>query len=248
MHSTIHQPNALTFEMFDHLFAVAEGSCIYAGAPFNVVPFLSEVGLKCPPSYNPSDYRKLLTFCSDSIPNIAYTVLEIATNDYGEYNQVLSHKTKNGRCTRYRKQQRYVKSYKETSTVDGPSAEELLLPSNEALANPVDDIDGCATADTSHAKTYSLPKKCCRRNEQYPTSFFKQFYTLLMRTFLILSRDRSMTTTRLIIHCCMAPLIGILFFDIGNDAKFARSNLNYIFFSIMFLMFTAFSAMQIACE
>lgn len=136
-----------------------------------------------------------------------------------------------------------------TTTVDGPTAAELLLPSNEALASPVDDIDGCASNDTSmHAKTYSLPKKCCRRNDRYPTSFFKQFYTLLMRTFLILSRDKSMTTTRLIIHCGMAPLIGILFFDIGNEAKFARSNLNYIFFSIMFLMFTAFSAMQIACK
>lgn len=56
--STIHQPNALTFEMFDHIFAVAEGNCIYTGAPHNVVPFLSEAGLKCPPSYNPADYCK----------------------------------------------------------------------------------------------------------------------------------------------------------------------------------------------
>lgn len=47
--------------MFDHLFAVAEGSCIYTGAPYNLVPFLSEVDLKCPPRHNPSDYRK---FCS----------------------------------------------------------------------------------------------------------------------------------------------------------------------------------------
>ncbi|XP_063709394.1 ABC transporter G family member 2-like [Culicoides brevitarsis] len=230
---TIHQPNALTFEKFDHLFAVAEGSCIYAGSPHNLVPFLSEAGLKCPSYYNPSDY-----------------LLEIATNDYGFHNNSLSKKIQNGRCSVYRKKSiinENVRILKETSTVDGPTAAEMLLPSNEALANPVDDIDGDTTTNAStHAKSCSLPKKCCRRNDRYPTSFFKQFCVLLMRTFLILSRDKSMTTTRLVIHCCMAPLIGILFFDIGNDAKFARSNLNYIFFSIMFLMFTAFSAMQLA--
>lgn len=179
------------------------------------------------------------------------TVLEISTNDYGDYNPILSRKIKSGRCTQYRKRQTNI-TYDNKSKfdkVDGPTEEELLLPSNEALANPgVDDIDGCGSNDVSKAKTCSLPKKCCRRDDRYPTSFFKQFYTLLMRTFLILSRDKSMTTTRLVIHCCMAPLIGILFFDIGNEAKFARSNLNYIFFSIMFLMFTAFSAMQLACE
>lgn len=62
--STIHQPNALVFEMFDHLFAVASGQCIYTGAPYNVVPFLFEVGLKCPAFHNPADYCKYsLLFC-----------------------------------------------------------------------------------------------------------------------------------------------------------------------------------------
>lgn len=46
--------------MFDHLFAVASGQCIYTGAPYNVVPFLFEVGLKCPPFHNPADYCKYI--------------------------------------------------------------------------------------------------------------------------------------------------------------------------------------------
>lgn len=46
----------------------------------------------------------------------------------------------------------------------------------------------------------------------------------------------------------MAPLIGILYFNIGDEAEHARDNLNYVFYSIMFLMFTAFSAMSVACK
>lgn len=56
---TIHQPSAIVMGMFDHLYAVAEGRCIYAGAPSALIPFLCELGLVCPESYNPTDYREL---------------------------------------------------------------------------------------------------------------------------------------------------------------------------------------------
>lgn len=58
--STIHQPSALVFGLFDHLFAIAEGKCIYTGATSDLVPFLNELNLVCPESYNPSDYCKYL--------------------------------------------------------------------------------------------------------------------------------------------------------------------------------------------
>jgi len=53
---TIHQPSALTFAMFDHLYAIGEGKCIYAGGAQNLLPFLGALNLHCPESYNPADY------------------------------------------------------------------------------------------------------------------------------------------------------------------------------------------------
>lgn len=55
---TIHQPSALVFGLFDHLYAIAEGQCIYTGGTQLLVPFLAELNLVCPETYNPSDYCK----------------------------------------------------------------------------------------------------------------------------------------------------------------------------------------------
>uniref|UniRef100_A0A182TQ07 ABC transporter domain-containing protein n=1 Tax=Anopheles melas TaxID=34690 RepID=A0A182TQ07_9DIPT len=60
---TIHQPSALLFNMFDHLYAVAEGECIYTGGTGNIVSFLKELDIVCPEHYNPSDYCKCLGRC-----------------------------------------------------------------------------------------------------------------------------------------------------------------------------------------
>lgn len=55
---TIHQPSALVFDMFDHLFAIDDGKCIYTGTTKNLVPFLKEIDLECPKFHNPSDFCK----------------------------------------------------------------------------------------------------------------------------------------------------------------------------------------------
>ncbi|XP_047002054.1 ATP-binding cassette sub-family G member 1-like [Schistocerca americana] len=82
---TIHQPSALIFEMFDHLCIIASGCCVYQGCTSEMLTFLSNQGLNCPPYHNPADY-----------------VLEVCTGDYGEgHVEKLVQAIENGKCERW---------------------------------------------------------------------------------------------------------------------------------------------------
>ena len=83
---TIHQPSGNQLLMFDHLYAISNGECIYQGSPNNLISFLNECDLPCPSHYNPADF-----------------LLEIATGIYGEKTQILVDKIENGMNEIYRK-------------------------------------------------------------------------------------------------------------------------------------------------
>lgn len=55
---TIHQPSATILEMFDHMYILAKGVCVYQGEPKALVPFLTSVNIECPATYNPADFSK----------------------------------------------------------------------------------------------------------------------------------------------------------------------------------------------
>lgn len=95
---TIHQPSALVFEMFDHIYALVNGQCIYQGSSRNLVSFLAEVDLICPESYNPADY-----------------LLEIANDGYGELNYRLTQEIENGKNKNYRETSKSMTSESDVS-------------------------------------------------------------------------------------------------------------------------------------
>lgn len=82
---TIHQPSATTFALFDHIFVLARGQCVFQGGPSVLVPFLNKLTLRCPTHYNPSDY-----------------IIELCDSDYdGTIVPALARETHNGKlvCT-----------------------------------------------------------------------------------------------------------------------------------------------------
>nr|XP_029722999.1 ATP-binding cassette sub-family G member 1 isoform X1 [Aedes albopictus] len=283
---TIHQPSARIFEMFDNLYVLAEGQCIYQGRVNGLVPFLASIGLECPSYHNPANY-----------------VMEVACGEHGDWNSKLVTAVSNGKCNNYNQpvlaasksqinlplasDQQTEKIVSVLSLGAGeddlvkPSAVEFTTINIEPLNNESkfssqavvsssktgdDSVGGTSTGkgtsdggggtvtttggplstsskptcttsllDSTESVSIEVPKKMAG----FPTSGWMQFWILLKRTFITIMRDQTLTQMRLVSHVVVGAIIGMIYYDIGNDAAKIMSNAGCIFFTTMFTMFTA---------
>ncbi|KAJ0175546.1 hypothetical protein K1T71_008705 [Dendrolimus kikuchii] len=82
---SLHTPSARLFGEFDHVYVVADGRCAYQGTSAGVVPFLSELNLPCPKTYNPADF-----------------IIEVSSGEYGQHVDTMVAAVENGKCQRWR--------------------------------------------------------------------------------------------------------------------------------------------------
>lgn len=59
--------------MFDHVYVLAEGHCVYQGSNANTVPYLASLGFQCPQYHSAADY-----------------LLEVANGEYGNFTYQLA--------------------------------------------------------------------------------------------------------------------------------------------------------------
>ncbi|XP_045494649.1 ATP-binding cassette sub-family G member 1-like [Colias croceus] len=82
---SVHTPSARLFSVFDHVYVVADGRCAYQGTSAGVVPFLQQLGLPCPTTYNPADF-----------------IIEVSSGEYGPHVEQMVSSVENGRCQKWR--------------------------------------------------------------------------------------------------------------------------------------------------
>ncbi|VEN59298.1 unnamed protein product [Callosobruchus maculatus] len=78
---SIHTPSARLFSVFDNVYIIASGQCVYQGYGPEVVPFLSNIGIECPKHYNPADF-----------------IIEVCCQEYGDFHDRMVSVIDNGRC------------------------------------------------------------------------------------------------------------------------------------------------------
>jgi ATP-binding cassette, subfamily G (WHITE), member 1 len=83
---SVHTPSAKIFAMFDHVYILAKGQCVYQGYGADIVPYVQSVGLNCPLTYNPADF-----------------IIEVSSGEYGpEFIEKMVASVENGRVVNWR--------------------------------------------------------------------------------------------------------------------------------------------------
>lgn len=220
---TIHQPSATVFGLLDQLYLLTDGRCAYNGHTANLLPYLASLGLRCPPYHNPADFA-----------------LEVTSGDYGDHAAALVQASDNGRSQLWgHTSNMHCVARRGADGADPRDAE----ADRASTVSRQSSVTASASATASEG---SQGRRCRRFNQVYPASFWMQLYMLIRRTVKRGLRDRMLCHSRFYIHLVAGLLIGALFLDIGGDAAHVFHNFSLLFFSLMFLMFTAFSAMILA--
>ncbi|KAM7344612.1 ATP-binding cassette sub-family G member 1-like isoform 2-T2 [Cochliomyia hominivorax] len=81
---SIHAPSARMLQIFDHLYVLADGECVYQGSTTNILTYLMKIGLECPITYNPADF-----------------VIEVAAREYGDYHKEMVNEIQNGKIYKW---------------------------------------------------------------------------------------------------------------------------------------------------
>lgn len=195
---TIHQPSARLFEMFDQLYTLSDGQCVYQGNTKQLVPFLNTLNLKCPSYHNPASY-----------------IIEVACGEHGDHTRKLTNAIENGRKDiRSDRDFDAVKSTNgnvnvqlskididrnDVKNVGDKFAENLTNNNPNLLQSTINDIVKVSKdavvipleieKDIEEVNSALLGNDEINSPERYPTSQCRQFWVVLKRTLLFSRRD-----------------------------------------------------------
>ncbi|XP_004530368.1 ATP-binding cassette sub-family G member 4 [Ceratitis capitata] len=248
---TIHQPSALIFEMFDKLYTVVDGNCIYQGPVRELIPFLEGQDLVCPSYHNPADF--LLEIAVGEHDRDLVKLVNAANKKYHEDTdnqqinvQCLLSKIKdNEACSKIASNlKRFPAAISKLTAfdyvkpaADDVSLEEMKTLNARAATNAMmDDSDNevGSAARTKSNDRYTAYKAV--RTEQ--ASFIMQYFLLLNRIFICARRNYFLLLARLMSHIVIGLIFGYLYMNVGDKATTVLGNYVYLYGSILLLVYT----------
>uniref|UniRef100_A0A1A9ZJ12 ABC-2 type transporter transmembrane domain-containing protein n=1 Tax=Glossina pallidipes TaxID=7398 RepID=A0A1A9ZJ12_GLOPL len=258
---TIHQPSARLFEKFDQLYTLADGQCVYQGSTQQLVPFLSTLNLECPSYHNPASYI-IEVACGEHGDHIERLVQAIdnGKKDIRTAADYAAIKVRND-ILQVQNLKAILDKNDAANTISGKYDENLTFNNSILKGNLVNDIakeppepvistnekgDAMIELEKNDNCSTALLTADITSPERYPTSQLHQFFVVLKRTLLFNFRDWTLMYLRFFAHMLVGFLIGTLYYDIGNDGSKVLSNLGFLFFNMLFLMYTSMTVTILA--
>ncbi|KAJ8969017.1 hypothetical protein NQ317_007378 [Molorchus minor] len=233
--------------MFDQLYTLADGQCVYQGSTNQLVPWLATLGLQCPSYHNPASY-----------------IIEVACGEYGDHTKKLVHAIGNGKNDirngtpfpqiqvpwpdDLNKAGAYTKDNINlliaNNLAKGSSneyTEKRNLMGEQPVTHNIQDESLVDNKDVEKSNVNSalLNNVSALKQPRYGNSELQQFFIILRRALLFSRRDWTLMYLRLFAHILVGFLIGALYFKIGDDGSKVLSNLGFLFFNMLFLMYTS---------
>ncbi|CAD7079303.1 unnamed protein product [Hermetia illucens] len=213
----IHQPSALIFEMFDKLYAVAEGNCIYQGPVKELVTFLSDLGLQCPSYHNPADY-----------------LLEVAV---GEHDRDMP-KLINAATKKYYEDSDLHQLTAPVNHIINQIQDQIELGTITTKEKKVVDLKRLKSGGKAVAEFLAEGKNLKERHQVESASFIMQYVILLQRILMCSSRNYFLLLARIISHIFIAIIFGYLYLNVGPTANTVLGNYVYLYGTILLIVYT----------
>ncbi|XP_065356937.1 ATP-binding cassette subfamily G member 4 [Calliphora vicina] len=136
-----------------------------------------------------------------------------------------------------------------SSDLDNPNLNRLIENNQlkhilKSISSNGTETTGLLTNSSSHIsvdmKNLAAITNCtshCALRPKEQVTVCRQFEVLMKRSMISMCRNMIAVQLRIIMHIVVAILLGIVFWDIGNDGAKALTNSSFIFFVVMFVFF-----------
>ncbi|CRK94326.1 CLUMA_CG007841, isoform A [Clunio marinus] len=208
---TIHQPSASIYEMFDHVYALAEGHCVYQGSNANTIPYLASLGLQCPQYHSAPDY--LLEVTNGEYGNFTYQLAKAAIND----------QWRSSTTSVYIREEYENSLDRDRDRID------------DRISNDTDEKRISVYTKTSDEMSAKFSLK---GGERTTPSEWTRLWVLIARCNVLLFRDWTVTNLKFLLHILCGILIGLLFGDSGVNADKSISNVGFLLINGVYLWYT----------
>jgi len=238
--ASIHQPRSSIFALFDQLYLISEGQCMYSGKASLAVDYFTRVdpSYACPPQFNPADWFLDLTsadYRSETAETTTLARLKLLDGAWRD------------RHTRHDPSWSVDNDLAELAVVggggeegkeghfdqEGSSSSSSSSSTSAAAAAAAAVVSSPSPSSSTHrggGDGSTSPSEEAEPLPTYQSSTWRQTELVMWRSGVAVLRNRGALLSKILPSLFFAFIIGAIYSDTGNDQKSIQDKIGALFF------------------